>query len=128
MGLVTLYDSKTGQAFKVEPCDAREMLAPNQAGQYTRTDPKAPAPEPGAALAVVGLRMPPDMAAEFNLGAKKISAANLAEAARVASKLSPEEWNAQTNDALGKLMGQQYETAKAQALAASLTPSAKPAK
>lgn len=123
----TIYESKSGTARTVEPCDAREMLAQKD-GFYTATDPKAPKPEPGTELAVVGLRIPEGMPAEFDLGPKKITAADLAGAARVAAKLTAEEWNAQTTDALAKLMGQQYETAKAQALAASLTPSTKPAK
>lgn len=124
MPKVTVYEKKTGVAHACEPVDARERLAQKD-GFYVASNPNAPAAaEDGKGEAAVVLRGSEGMAAEFDLGPKKITGAELIEAARVGAKLTPAEWNAQSQAAIDKALGTQYETAKAQALAASLTPGA----
>ncbi len=121
MPKITVYESKSGKAHSLESVDAREYLAQKD-GFYVARNPKAPPPVEGQGNEpAVVLRGSDGMPDAFDLGPKKMPAADLIEAARVAAKLTPAEWNAQPQAAIDKALGQQYEIAKAQALAATVT-------
>jgi hypothetical protein len=116
---VTVYEAKSGKPIEVEPVDAVEYLAQKD-GYYVSINPNAPADAKPAEVVLLGSD---GMAREFDLGPKKITAAELIAAAQASSGLTPAEWNAQPIVARDKRIGEQYEVSKAQATAAALNPS-----